>query len=54
MSQDNNAMNATYNAHTKENTVDIVMLYNLYNFDSMNLWLLVDFDSVRASKVITG
>jgi hypothetical protein len=41
MSQDNNAMNATYNAHTKENIVDIVMLYNLYNFDSMNKSMII-------------
>ena len=46
-------MNVIYNAHTKKNTIDIVILYNLYNFNFMNLWLLIEFDNVEASNFIT-
>ena len=37
MFQNNNVINVIYNVHTKKNTVDIVILYNLYNFDFINL-----------------
>ena len=52
MFQNNNIMNVTYNTYTKKNTVDIIILYNLYNFDFINLWLLIDFDNIEASKII--